>query len=415
MHISVKLLLNQQNISYLSAQNQSFAALSFNNIRRLNLTLGSKMRNWLLVLLALLAYANQTIANDKIMFQKHIIESNKTKSSLEFTVALPLGYDKTKSYPVIYTTAGRSRFKSLVHQIDWLSHVSMGPMPQFMVVNIPQVTVPSDMHPKFVSASGIANELQLSVLMTDVLPYVEKTFNTQDFRLLEGYSSNGNFVLHTYTSNNALFDGYFAYSPALELDKSGLVNKLNDIEHSALKNYAPLYLSLGPFTGNKALFKAIESGFQNSTNKKFEDFSKHNFLSVATLSVNNSFEWFFSDLSPVAAEFAEGGRQAVQAHYTKLKQKYKKPMDATNTLINLSFHYANSDNKVQALETINAVVESDPDNVYYLTRKALILKKVGDSKQSQQNFLLAKSLATKTNNDDALSYIKGELSKFQSE
>lgn len=373
------------------------------------------MKNWLLVLFCVVAYSSQTKANEEITFQTHTIESDKAELPLKFTVALPWGYDEKKAYPVLYTTAGGSRFKSFVHQIDWLSHVGMGPLPQFIIVNIPQVTVPSDMHPKFITASGIANELQLSVLKAEVLPYIEKKFITQDFKLLEGYSSNGNFVLHTYITNNTLFDGYLAYSPALELDESGIVKKLTTTVLSDTSTHSPLYLSLGPFVGNKSLYESIKANLFSHSNTKFEDFSKHNFLSVATLSVNNSIEWFFSDLSPKTATFADEGIAAIKTYYSELERKYKKPMDYSNTAINLSFYYANQGEKAKALETINVVVNSNPDNIYYLTRKALILYKIGHIDQSQQSYLRAKELAIKTNDDDAISFINGELSKFQSE
>jgi len=371
------------------------------------------MKNWLFVLLTVLVITSyQAKAKNDLEISSHTIESKQANASLKFKVALPWGYDKNKAYPVLYTTAGGSRFNSLTYQLDWLSHVAMGPMPQFIVVNVPQVTVPSDMHPKFVAASGIANELQLTVLAQEVMPYIEEHFLTQGFNLLEGYSSNGNFVLHTFLTKRALFDGYLVHSPVLELDKSGLVGKLSNLETKNLENTPPLYLSLGPFTGNKPLYEKISSHLNHHPAFKFEDLSQHNFLSVATISMVNSAEWLFADLSPDVGEFVEGGIASVKRYYKKLTLKYKKAMDSSDTLINLSFYYANHDNKNKALDTISTLVNEHPDNVYYLTRKALIHKKIGQLEESKQSFTIAEDLATKANNQDALSYIKGELAKL---
>mgnify|MGYP000141181001 CR=1 FL=1 len=372
------------------------------------------MTNWLLVTITLVAatLGFQTRAEDGINISSHTLASKVADSSLNFKVALPWGYDKNKPYPVLYTTAGGSRFDSFVHQVDWLSHVAMGPMPQFIIVNVPKVTVPSDMHPKFIAASGIANKLQLAVLAQEVMPYIEENYQTQGFNLLEGYSSNGNFVLHTYLEKPVLFDGYLAHSPALGLDKTHLVKKLTSLKPADLADQPPFYLSLGPFAENKPIFERIKASLRQSTNLQLEDFSQHNFLSVATISMNNGAEWLFSDLQPKVAQFAEGGSDAVTAYYHKLEHKYKKAMDASNTLIDLSFHYAEQGSKDKAVATINTLVEAHPNNVYYLTRRAAIHKQLGQTEASRQSLYQAEKLAAKANNEDAISYIKGELAKL---
>ena len=375
--------------------------------------LGSIMKQMMLALtLILVAWVNKTNAYEGINISTHKIESKEADSILEFKIALPWGYDKTKAYPVMYTTAGGSRFEYLVHQVDWLSHVAMGPMPQFIIVNVPQVTVPSDLHPKFVAASGVANKLQFSVIEKELIPYINKSFKTQGFNLLEGYSSNGNFVLHTYLEKAELFDGYLVHSPALELDKSGLVEKFNKLNANATNEFPSLYLSLGPFESNKPLFEKIKSKLEYSNKIVFADLSDHNFLSVATLSLNNSVEWTFSDLSPNVQDFEIGGIESVNAYYSKLEKKYNKAMDSSSTIIDLSFHYANKKNNIKALETIDALISSAPENVYYLTRKASVQKLIGKVDGSKQTLMLAQEIATKNKNDDALSYIKGELSKL---
>ena len=86
--------------------------------------LGSIMKQMMLALtLILVAWVNKTNAYEGINISTHKIESKEADSILEFKIALPWGYDKTKAYPVMYTTAGGSRFEYLVHQVDWLSHV----------------------------------------------------------------------------------------------------------------------------------------------------------------------------------------------------------------------------------------------------------------------------------------------------
>lgn len=363
-----------------------------------------------ILILLLMALALQARVS-AIEIQTHSLLSQKASSTLNFKVALPSGFNNKKAYPVLYTTAGGSRFNSFVHQVNWLSHVTMGPLPQFIIVNVPQVTVESDMHPKYVAASGIANTLQLAVLEHEILPFIEAHFKTEDFRLLEGYSSNGNFVFYTYLTRNTLFDGYFVHSPALELDQSGLITQSNN-SHLLTKNAKPMYLSLGPFVNNRALFQTIQANLSKVKSARFEDLSQHNFLSVATVSLNASIEWFFADLSPDLALFTAQGLPSVKAYYQELELKYKKPIDASTSLIDLSFYYAQHGQAQQALDVIDVVIKGQPNSVFYLTRKALILKTLGQIVQSKDAFEQAKIVAFKNQDQDALSFINGELAKL---
>ncbi len=355
-------------------------------------------------LLAMPSWAN-------IETKEHQLDSTLAKQSLKIKVVLPYGYDASKTYPVMYTTSGATRLEVLTHHIDWLSHVAMGPMPQMILVRIPAIDVESDLHPKDVAASGIANKLQLQVLQHEVMPLIDKRYKTQGFNIIEGFSSNGNFPLYVYLTEPSLFQGYIVASPALELDKSGLVTGLVNSKITDVYNNTWLSLSLGPFESNKPLFNKIKQAFDDQSRQvQFSDFSKMNFLSVATLSFDNAVGWLFSDLSPSAAQFAQTGAKGVEDYYKRLAVKYNKEHDANSTLISLSFYYAEQKQFDRALKVINDVHTRSPSNVYYMTRKAKIESLAGKMAESKRTLLKAQKHAQKANNQDALSYIKGQLS-----
>ena len=366
----------------------------------------------LITLCLLVSVAGQAKQTDGISILSHTLDSQVANETLTVKVALPYGFDKPRAYPVLYTTAGGSRFDALVHQVDWLSHVAMGPMPQFIVVNIPQVSVKTDMHPKFIAASGITNKRQLNLLVKELQPFIDNKYVTQGFNVLEGFSSNANFLLYAYLEQAPNIHGYLVHSPALELDQSKLVERLTALSITEVAARAPLYLSVGPFVNNMPLYQKIKGNMQVSENAAFADLSQHNFLSVATLSLNNSVEWLFSDLTPEVMQFAEGGVSAVKAYYGALAKKYNKPMDDSNTILNLSFYYADNGKPQQAISTIDTLITASPDNIYFLTRKAAIYQKLANMLQAKEVFLKAKLLAKQANNQDALSFINGELAKL---
>ena len=344
---------------------------------------------------------------------KHQFQSKAVKQTISFDVILPWGYDKNQKYPVLYTTSGGSRIDMLTYQTDWLSHVEMGPMPAMIIVQLPQLEVESTLHPKFVSASGVANPVTLNVLKNELIPFIDKTYLTYDYKVLEGYSSNGNFVLYAFEQSPTLFNGFIASSPALELDKSGLVERLSKLRYSENYHDRFFYLSLGPFENNALLFESIKANLsQQKFHARFANYSQYNFLSVGSLSLTDAMEHLFADKHPNSAQFANTGRQGVIDYFKKLSQKYQQFISPNPSLIDLSFYYVERNEGEKAVSTMQYLVNTHPDNTFYLSRLAKVYEQLGETEKSRLTFQQGILLATKLSNDDALSYFKGELSKL---
>ena len=344
---------------------------------------------------------------------KHQFKSKAAKQTISFNVILPWAYNKKQKYPVLYTTSGGSRIDMLTYQTDWLSHVEMGPMPAMIIVQLPQLDVESTLHPKFVSASGVASPLTLNVLKNELIPFIDKTYLANDFKVLEGYSSNGNFVLYAFEQSPTLFNGFIASSPALELDKSGLVERLPKLKYSDQYQDRFLYLSLGSFVNNAPLFENIKANFtQQAFHARFANYSQYNFLSVASLSLTDAMEYLFADKTPEIAQFANSGRQSVIVYFEKLSEKYQQTLSPNPSLIDLSFYYVEHKQGEKAVSTMQYLVNSHPENTFYLSRLAKVYEQLGETEKSRLTLQQGVKLATKLNNEDALTYFKGELSKL---
>lgn len=344
---------------------------------------------------------------------KHQFQSKAAKQTISFDVILPWGYDKNQKYPVLYTTSGGSRIDMLTYQTDWLSHVEMGPMPAMIIVQLPYLDVESTLHPKDVSASGVANPLNLNVLKNELIPFIDKSYLTYDYKVLEGYSSNGNFVLYAFEQSPTLFNGFIASSPALELDKSGLVERLSKLKYLEQYQDRFFYLSLGSFVNNAPLFENIKANLsQQAFHARFANYSQYNFLSVASLSLTDAMEHLFADKSPDIAQFANDGRQSVIDYFKKLSQKYQQTLSPNPSLIDLSFYYVEHKQGEKAVLTMQYLVNAHPENTFYLSRLAKVYEQLGETEKSRLTLQQGITLATKLNNEDALTYFKGELSKL---
>jgi tetratricopeptide (TPR) repeat protein len=123
-------------------------------------------------------------------------------------------------------------------------------------------------------------------------------------------------------------------------------------------------------------------------------------------------EHLFADKHPDSAQFANTGRQGVIDYFKKLSQKYQQFISPNPSLIDLSFYYVEHNQGEKAVSTMQYLVDTYPDNTFYLSRLAKVYDQLGETEKSRLTLQQGIKLATKLNNQDALTYFKGELSKL---
>jgi len=361
------------------------------------------------------------IFNSSHLMAKNIAESVLLPSKfashdLKFKVYLPDGYnsDSDEHYPVFYTTAGGSRINVLREQLAWLSHVGFGALPKVLIVTVPYIEVKTDMEPKYISASGINSDLTIEALTHEVMPYINKHFKTHPFNILEGFSSSGNFPLYVLANKPELFNAYISVSPALALDKSGLLAKFDKRLTTDIYKNKSLYLSLGSFTNNVSLFEGLEKSLNqyahNDLTWHTADFRVDNYMTQPMIGVSKAVQKLFSDRSPSdMAQFKESGVKGVLAYYGKLKEKYGYALSSINTLMDLSNMQLQGKQYNEAIKTLELVVEQSPEDAYYLTRLAkaqLVAKK---NKAAKNTYKKALILAKLKGDEESIQFIQNKL------
>ena len=159
----------------------------------------------LLLTLTLLYWPSPVFA-EKIAAIHHSVELNSslTQHRVNLDVYLPHNYvaGRQQPYPVLYTTAGDSRFELLQAQIAWLSHTSFSPVPQLVIVRVPRLS--------FAGAEALSDRqyyaLLAKVLRQEVQPALNTRFNLAPFSIIEGYSSRGNMALALLQHANGFFN-----------------------------------------------------------------------------------------------------------------------------------------------------------------------------------------------------------------
>ncbi len=120
-----------------------------------------------------------------------------------------LGYPET-DYPVLFVLDAESHFLSIVGMLDRMStNIGEELCPQMMVVGISNTDRVRDMFP-------IEDEDKFhEFLEKELIPYIDKKYPTQPYRVLYGHSITGLRTTHTAIFYPDLFNAYIAIDPSL--------------------------------------------------------------------------------------------------------------------------------------------------------------------------------------------------------
>lgn len=379
----------------------------------LRLQKGITMKTITIIYLLLFAITSEVFASETTQFT---VNSKLTDQELTVRLYLPSSYDEKldKHYPVLLTTVGESREQMLVEQVKWLSHVSFAPIPEVIQVVLPHIDLEHTTD-KFGKASGKADKVIADVLVKEVLPALDKKFRTTGFRIVEGFSSFGNFPLYLLRHYSSDFNAFFIFSPALELDESGLVESFSSEWRLSSERQHFVYLSLGTFTGNRPLYEKLTGSlakFQKNNSLDFvhADLSKDNYLSGPNIGLVKASQALFADLQPKYEQFHQTGREGVKKYFNALSEKYLEQINLANKLVSLSFSYANSKMFSKAISTMQSVVAENESDVLYRIRLAQILIRAGEQERALATLSKAKELAKVSNDEEAISFI-GQLAQ----
>jgi uncharacterized protein len=178
-------------------------------------------RTLLLFVSLCLTFLNMRAEEVVSIGESHHIHSNTLNEDREYKVYLPNTYKwaQGKRYPVIYVLDGDSHFFHTAASVDFLSE--QNEIPEMIVVAVSSTVrvrdfTQTDWSSHWVGGGG-ADKFRV-FLSKELIPEIDRTYRTQDFRVLSGHSAGGQFVLYCLTSDPTLFQAYVALSPNLDWD-----------------------------------------------------------------------------------------------------------------------------------------------------------------------------------------------------
>lgn len=205
----------------------------------------------ILLLLILQSIFASAFYKDSIV--KTTIRSAILNQERELIVHFPAGYNPSKKYPVLFVLDGSSQDQHISDKFDSL-HIAEK-VPQVIIIGIPNMTRDNrvfQLVPPFMttdpekpeSPPGTA-DIFLEFIEKELVPYVEKNFNTSAVRLFAGNSRGGLLVMYSLIRKPDLFNARFCFSTPVWRQNNLLVSKVDSFLTANKRVKSFLYISVG--------------------------------------------------------------------------------------------------------------------------------------------------------------------------
>lgn len=149
------------------------------------------------------------------------IDSKKLNGKRDFTVVLPSNYESSpdKKYPILVVLDGEyllSPFEGILKYGNYWDD-----LPEMIIVSIPQNYGDTRYLDSEFDQAGFptgtgANFFEF--IGIELLPYVEKKYRTQPFRVIAGHDTTAGFMNSYLYKDNPVFNGYISLSPEFAFD-----------------------------------------------------------------------------------------------------------------------------------------------------------------------------------------------------
>lgn len=307
-------------------------------------------------------------------------------------IKLPRDYhiDENKHYPVLYTLDGETHFAHVSGTVDWLSLQAFR-IPEMIVVAVVNTNRGRDMSATY--NGGGANDF-LAFLDKELLPFIDKNYRTQPFRLLAAHSMAGHFALNAYRQNAQLFNAYITMSPFFRQDRKEiqLTDLLAEQLNKQQQQHRFIYASIGDEERLMSQYEKFVKALENSKDTSLRWHSlvslSDSHMSIPSNTINNALQFVFEpqQLAPTSV-IAGQGVDAIKAYYEKLSSDvYGYEVTAEISIDRLGLHLMRNESTpeeaIEVLET-NARWYPDSANVY-----ASLARAYSRAKQYEKALLL---------------------------
>ena len=339
-----------------------------------------------------------------VIVKEHTIDSEALGEKQKVTVYLPDSYGDFPDYkyPTYYFLDGKY-YKGLVKEL-MSSYYNNGLAPAMILVAIENENRVRDYTPSehAVYKLGGGADAFLDYIDKELLPFVDKNYQTSDFKTLSGHSLGGLFSLHAMHSRPGLFTAHVALSPTIHWGNKITLAKLKSYLSSkeALNQF--LYVNLGnegfQVIDDNAI--AMRDGFLEL--KSFLEETKPKGLRFKTellqtlphtatqmTGLVNSTNELYRNWSVPQRVFPEGPK-GFEKHFKLLSQDLFQEIKPRDDAVNFaSFYMTDLKFPEKGMALLQYNVELYPDSAWVALNLAKGYKERGKQDEAKQQAMLA--------------------------
>ena len=256
------------------------------------------------------------------------IESEKLGTSRELKIQLPRGYsnNEEKSYPIFIVLDGDYLFEAVAGNVDYYSYWE--DMPEAIVVGINQFDKRFDdcMYSEQNSMPIETGAAFFEFIGMELIPYVETTYRTVNFRVAVGHGETANFINYFLLKSQPLFQAYMAFSPELAPNMLDYIPEILGKIQSKLFYY--LANSNNDSKSIQKMTETLNTDISAVDNKnvfyKFDSFEGPSHYSVPAHAIPNALESIFYVFQPISKkEYKESILKLETSPVEYLQEKYQ--------------------------------------------------------------------------------------------
>lgn len=205
------------------------------------------------IIFILLLFSNSVIGqtnNKYIIGKSDSLYSNTLKENRQIIVYVPYNnnpFIQKINYPVLYLLDGEEHFIKVVGIMEHLSGAfGNESCPKMIIVGIIHTQRTKELLPIISeNNNSFENTDDFTTFMEkELIPYIDKNYPTESYRLLLGHSLGGLRAVNTLVYHPQLFNSYIALDPSLGQDLNVWSNKTNELMKNKVFNNKSLFIAM---------------------------------------------------------------------------------------------------------------------------------------------------------------------------
>ncbi|MDO7171066.1 alpha/beta hydrolase [Mariniflexile sp. AS56] len=269
-----------------------------------------------------------TINSFNAQVKYETIESVKLGETRELKIQFPRGYSASdsKKYPLFVVLDGDYLFEAVAGNTDYYTYWE--DMPAAIVVGVNQYDKRYDdcLYSEQNSLPIETGASFFEFIGMELIPHLEKTYNTSSFRVAVGHGETANFINYYLLKSDPVFKGYIAISPDLA---PKMISYIPDaLSKKATKTFYYLANTNNDSSSIKQMTDALNTNISTLDNKNlfytFNTFEKPSHYSVPTHAIPNAIEAMFKVFQPISKdEYKDTILKLEGSPVEYLQEKYK--------------------------------------------------------------------------------------------